>query len=270
MQGESASEPPKQQNGRPGFAGFRAGMLDLLMESRVADTAAIAAVHRIKGNVSDTFKEVDESKDGFIDKAELGQLLAGLGATNDGGESADVDELLANIKEAAKDWDDTKPNQVSLGEFTDWYVTSENRIDADLQKAFERVDEDGNGVINRAEMEKVLKTMGNSPSPEELEQSWTELDADSDGDVNKEEFIKWCGPPPPPESSAAAFVLLVARLSLSLSLSLSLWVTLGPLASCAGTATRCTLSGGTTWMRVTRVRRRVCSSSTCHPAAAAR
>ena len=243
MQGESASEPPKQQNGRPGFAGFRAGMLDLLMESRVADTAAIAAVHRIKGNVSDTFKEVDESKDGFIDKAELGQLLAGLGATNDGGESADVDELLANIKEAAKDWDDTKPNQVSLGEFTDWYVTSENRIDADLQKAFERVDEDGNGVINRAEMEKVLKTMGNSPSPEELEQSWTELDADSDGDVNKEEFIKWCGPAP--ESSAAAFVLLVARLSLSSSLSSSLWVTLGVASSCAGTATRCTLSGGT-------------------------
>ena len=243
LQGESAPEPPKQQNGRLGFAGFRAGMLDLLMESRVADTAAIAAVHRIKGNVSDTFKEVDESKDGFIDKAELGQLLAGLGATNDGGESADVDELLANIKEAAKDWDDTKPNQVSLGEFTDWYVTSENRIDADLQKAFERVDEDGNGVINRAEMEKVLKTMGNSPTPEELDRSWTELDADSDGDVNKEEFIKWCGPAP--ESSAAAFVLLVARLSLSSSLSSSLWVTLGVASSCAGTATRCTLSGGT-------------------------
>ena len=56
---------------------------------------------------------------------------------------------------------------------------------------YEIVDEDGNGVINRAEMEKVLKTMGNSPSPEELDRSWTELDADSDGDVNKEEFIKW-------------------------------------------------------------------------------
>lgn len=76
-----ASQPVdvRTNSARPGFGGFRAGMLDLLMESRVADTAAIAAVHRIKGNVKDTFTALDASKDGFIDKSELRSLLAGLG-----------------------------------------------------------------------------------------------------------------------------------------------------------------------------------------------
>ena len=176
-----------------GFAGFRAGMLDLLMETRVVDTAAIAAVHRIKGDVKSTFAQLDASKDGFIDKSEIKSLLAGLGAvdTEKAAKDADVDALLDNIKEVAKNWDHDRPNEVSLGEFTDWYLTSEHRIDADLEKAFNRCDVDGNGVLNRQEMEAIMVKMGHSSSPAQLDEAWNSLDADHSGDVSKGEFVLW-------------------------------------------------------------------------------
>ena len=103
----------------------------------------------------------------------------------------DVDTLMDGIKDAAKDWDHSRPNEVSLGEFTDWYLTSEQRIDADLEKAFDRCDADGNGVLNRSEMGTVMTKMGNSPTQEELDSVWESLDVDHSGDVSKEEFIKW-------------------------------------------------------------------------------
>ena len=176
-----------------GFAGFRAGMLELLMETRVVDTAAIAAVHRIKGDVKSTFAQLDSSKDGFIDKSEIKSLLTGLGAVDPESvaKDADVEALLANIKEVATNWDHDRPNEVSLGEFTDWYLTSEHRINADLEKAFHRCDADGNGVLNREEMESIMVKMGHNTSPAQLDEAWNSLDADHSGDVSKAEFVRW-------------------------------------------------------------------------------
>lgn len=186
-QTDQAVEP---QPRRTGFAGFRAGMLELLMEVRVVDTAAIAAVHRIKGDVKDTFSQLDASKDGFIDKAEIKTLLVGLGVGTDVADT-DVDTLMDDIKEAAKNWDHSRPSEVSLGEFTDWYLTSEHRIDADLEQAFNRCDADGNGVLNREEMEHVMVKMGNNPTAAQLDAVWNGLDADHSGDVSKKEFVTW-------------------------------------------------------------------------------
>lgn len=186
------SRPKVKANAsRNGFAGFRAGMLEILIESHVVDTAAISAVHRIKGNVKDTFSQLDASKDGFIDKGEIKKLLADLGASDVEADNKDVDALLENIKEAAKNWDHDRPNEVSLGEFTDWYITSEVRIDADLEEAFNRCDSDGNGVLNRTEMEAVMRKMGNTPSAADLDAAWDGLDVDHSGDVSKKEFIDW-------------------------------------------------------------------------------
>ena len=177
---------------RPGFAGFRAGMLDLLFESRVVDTAAIAAVHRIKGNVKETFSTLDKSNDGYIDKSELAQLLVELKAVDaEQPADVDVDKLLDGIRQDAKNWDEARPNDVSLAEFTDWYLTSEERIDADLTEAFKRCDSDGNGVLNKVEMSEAMKKMGNPLSEEELNIQFAQLDRDGSGDVTKEEFIKW-------------------------------------------------------------------------------
>jgi K+-dependent Na+/Ca+ exchanger-like protein len=179
-----------QNKNRPGFAGFRAGMLTLLVEQRPVNTAMLEAVHRIKGDVKATFAALDQSNDGFIDKKELRQLLRGLGLPTDL-EDSSVSQILAEIEKEAKHWDGTRPEEVSLGEFTDWYVTSEQRIEADLCKTFSRVDQDGNGVVNRSELNDVFRKMGHSPSEEDMAQAWADLDSDHSGDVSKEEFARW-------------------------------------------------------------------------------
>merc|ERR1711871_1464891 len=114
--------------------------------------------------------------DGFIDKSEITSLLNGLGAGDSESDNHDVDALMDDIKTAAKNWDHERPNEVSLGEFTDWYLTSEARIDIDLEKAFQRCDADGNGVLNRQEMEDVMFKMGNTATAEQLDAVWDGLD----------------------------------------------------------------------------------------------
>jgi Ca2+-binding EF-hand superfamily protein len=191
---DNPAEVVKPRPTRTGFAGFRAGMLQILMETRVVSTATIAAVHRIKGDVKETFAQLDASKDGYIDKKEITTLLTGLGVAADPvafASESDLDTLMADIKEKAKNWDNSRPNEVSLGEFTDWYLTSEQRINADLENAFDRCDADGNGVLNRQEMEAIMFKMGNNPSAAQLQVAWDSLDADHSGDVSKSEFVQW-------------------------------------------------------------------------------
>jgi Ca2+/Na+ antiporter len=100
-QGKEYAPPGKdglaRNSSRAGFGGFRAGMLHLLMDHRVVDTAAINAVHRIKGDVSQTFDELDKDNDGCLGKSELAQLLVDLGADSD--QKTDIDALFESIKE---------------------------------------------------------------------------------------------------------------------------------------------------------------------------
>lgn len=124
---------PTTTRRRQGFAGFRAGMLDLLINNRVVDTAAVNAVLSIKGNVGDTFDSLDTSKDGYIDKKELGTLLEQLGDTADD----DIDKLHADIKKACKgSWDASREAEISKEEFTMWYLYSEHRVEKDLERCF--------------------------------------------------------------------------------------------------------------------------------------
>jgi Ca2+-binding EF-hand superfamily protein len=181
----------KKNRARTGFAGFRAGMLTMLLDSRQVNSAAIAALHRIKGDVKETFDKLDQSHDGYIDKAELASLLEGLGLNMQGQKDDGVDQMLLDISEVATQWDGTRPNEVSLGEFTDWYVKSEQRVEGELSAAFSRCDADGNGLLNREEVEAVMKKMGNELSKTEFNTAFTDLDLDHSGDVSVEEFSKW-------------------------------------------------------------------------------
>jgi hypothetical protein len=96
----SGGDSAAGRSGRaPGFAGFRAGVLNLLVESRTVDTAAVRAIHQLRGDVAETFAQLDTSGDGYIDQSEMGALLQGLGGPLDALESSDVDELLAAIRE---------------------------------------------------------------------------------------------------------------------------------------------------------------------------
>lgn len=54
---------------------FRAGMLKLLMkDGSMADTAGVGIVSKLTGNVSEVFKQIDESGNGLIDSNELAKV----------------------------------------------------------------------------------------------------------------------------------------------------------------------------------------------------
>ena len=74
--------------------------------------------------------------------------------------------------------DDTRPDQVSFGEFADWYVSSETRVKVDLTNKFKQADSDADGFITALELEKLIIDMSPNnmpPETEELENAKKEL-----------------------------------------------------------------------------------------------
>ncbi|KAK9115316.1 hypothetical protein Syun_022113 [Stephania yunnanensis] len=59
---------------------------------------------------------------------------------------------------------------------------------AELEKVFKRFDENGDGKISEAELEKVLSALGSETSEEELKKVMEEIDTDGDGFVDLKEF----------------------------------------------------------------------------------
>lgn len=58
----------------------------------------------------------------------------------------------------------------------------------EMREFFDLFDEDGSGKITNNDIEKVMNTLGEFPTPERIEQMIKEIDYDSDGLVDFEEF----------------------------------------------------------------------------------
>ena len=70
-----------------------------------------------------------------------------------------------------------------------------------LERAFRGFDENRDGVIDHAEFERGLKSLGAEIEPQQLDDLIAILDKDGDGSIDYSEFARWfgAGPPPPPE-----------------------------------------------------------------------
>jgi len=60
----------------------------------------------------------------------------------------------------------------------------------ELKEAFSLFDKDGDGNISAAELETVMKSLGQQPSTEELAAIVEELDEDKNGTIECDEFVK--------------------------------------------------------------------------------
>jgi troponin C len=65
---------------------------------------------------------------------------------------------------------------------------SQAQID-EFKQAFDIFDEDGGGDISTRELGKVMKLLGQDPSPDQLQQIITEVDADGSGTIDFDEFL---------------------------------------------------------------------------------
>ena len=57
--------------------------------------------------------------------------------------------------------------QISKAEFHTWYIQSEAYIQKDIRTVFDRFDEDNSGTIDKNEVRKLLKSLGEKGCPTE-------------------------------------------------------------------------------------------------------
>jgi len=167
---------------------FRVGLLQLLKsfddEVLFIDLVGAYMVDRIAGNVEKTFKKIDTDGNGMLDTGELRQALMRLGVPEDFVDG-DVEDLMQSA-------DTNRDGDISLEEFTVWYMTQKARTRDRTDKLFKRYDTDDNGYIDKQEFRLMLTAVtGVTPSREFYEKAYSEMKAEAKEGVTSEEFSEW-------------------------------------------------------------------------------
>jgi len=128
------------------------------------------------------FELFDRDRDGTITTKELGTVMKNLG------QNPSETELEEMIKQVDLDGNGT----IDFKEFLGLMVRKMKDTDTEeeLLEAFKVFDRDGNGFITSHELRHVMSNLGQSLSPEEIEEMVREADVDGDGQINFDEFVK--------------------------------------------------------------------------------
>ncbi|KAJ6371504.1 hypothetical protein OIU77_001916 [Salix suchowensis] len=136
-------------------------------------------------NIDDTselrrvFKQFDTNGDGKISASELGEVLKSMGTTYT------REELLRVMEEVDTD----KDGHIDVTEFAQ-LCRSSAAAASELRDAFDLYDQNGDGMISATELHQVLNRLGMKCKVDECLQMIKNVDSDSDGCVNFEEFQK--------------------------------------------------------------------------------
>lgn len=119
---------------------------------------------------------------GRIELKELQQVMKKLGQNPT---EAELIEMINSV-------DDNGDNEIDFNEFLVLmkYRISDKDADPDkeLRDAFAVFDTDGSGSIDRRELKKLMKKLGQALSDKELEAMMDEVDTDGDGEISFAEF----------------------------------------------------------------------------------
>merc|ERR1711915_1098708 len=130
----------------------------------------------------EAFDEFDTDGSGTISPEEL------LGVMRAMGQNPTEDELLNLVLEVDIDVNGT----IEFGEFLNMMKQKAGEVDeeADLREAFKIFDRDKDGYISMKELKKVANMLGTMLTKEELEEFMAEADADGNGKLDYDEFVK--------------------------------------------------------------------------------
>uniref|UniRef100_A0A7S1UHZ0 EF-hand domain-containing protein n=1 Tax=Phaeomonas parva TaxID=124430 RepID=A0A7S1UHZ0_9STRA len=177
--------PPAEMDDNATFlkpSTFRAGILRLMnKDGDMLSTAGTAIVARITGDVKETFEKLDQNGDGTIDSNELEMLLRKLGSTP----SQEAIQGIINTIDVDDD------NKINFEEFTTWYIGSESRLAAEVDTAFNALDVNHSGSINKDDLRKLLVSLGDKPTEGDLVDAMKDLDKNGDGQITYDEFKEW-------------------------------------------------------------------------------
>lgn len=124
----------------------------------------------------EAFALFDKDNDGSITTKELGVVMKSLGQNPTDAELTDM------INEIDVDGN----GSVDFEEFLQMMVkkTSNTNPQDELKDAFKVFDKNGDGFISSEELKSVMEHLGETLTPEELEEMIREADLDGDGQVN--------------------------------------------------------------------------------------
>lgn len=162
---------------------FRAGVLKLLRdpESWVV-TAGVGLVAKMAGDVDNVFKNIDENKDGFIDREEFNMLFQNL----------DCNASSEETEAAFKLIDEDNDGVISEKEFKLWYTQSEDRIKERVRVTFDFFDSNKSGSIDRNELKNLLERIEPRVTEKDIDEAMDACDMDGDkNEITFEEFSKW-------------------------------------------------------------------------------
>jgi Ca2+-binding EF-hand superfamily protein len=117
---------------------------------------------------------------GTIELHELQQVMRKLGQNPS---EADLIEMISSV-------DDNGDNEIDFEEFVILMKSriSERDPEKELRDAFAVFDTDGSGSIDRKELKRLMKKLGQALSEAELDAMMDEVDTNGDGEISFEEF----------------------------------------------------------------------------------
>jgi len=130
----------------------------------------------------EAFNMFDRDKDGFVDYVELGYILKsqGFNFTNQ-----ELIEMIADVSE-------TEENKINFEEFLILMHSRLKKLDIEneLNEAFNAHDKNGTGILSVREFKKIISSLGDKVSEDEIDDIIQKVDPKNRGYMNYKDLTK--------------------------------------------------------------------------------
>lgn len=169
---------------------FRVGILQLLTQKHsIIETAGIAFVSKIKGDVNVVFAKLDANNNGQLEPHELKDMLEELGTPP---EELTEEKIAACMKEM----DPGDLGYVTKPAFTLWYTGNEQRLRNQTRQIFDKYDFDKKNTISRSDVMAFMLDLGHGMKGESdmIKEAAESIPSTNKGDdryLTYEDFAGW-------------------------------------------------------------------------------
>ncbi|GAB1610829.1 neo-calmodulin-like [Argonauta hians] len=136
------------------------------------------------------FEMFDKNHDEKISADELGCVLRTLGFEYC---QAEVDDMIKNADTNENGFVEYDEFLTMMQRFSQHNVVSSHTVDEKTREAFRVFDIDGNGYIDKRELQQVMKRLGENISDEDVKEMFREADLNNDGKIDFNEFRQLLG-----------------------------------------------------------------------------